>query len=379
MEPYRLTVGPDDAIYFSDNTHGAIRRLVESGPGNTITAVQGDRQTVAVNTPIAEPLAVALRDEAGRVLANSPVTFTATADVQFLAVDARTNAQGVATARLLATRAGTATVRAAAQDSGETVFTLTVTPAASPLPVFAAGSVYGAGLTVNALAPLGLGSVFGAEFTADGVSRESAKDDLVDGRLPLVSAGVCVEIGSVRAPLLSVSASRIDFQTPLVPAGTAVLFQVVRDCGGVAETRSAPVRVTVQRVSPELRRWSDTAAAMAMDAATGAPVGPASLGEEYKPARPGQRLLLGAFGLGVTDPPLAAGEIPSTEAAVVSAVNVLVGGQTLTGQARLVAGSAGVYVVEFTLPDLASGDHPVRVSADGVASPAGATLTVITE
>lgn len=371
VDPYRLAAGPDDAIYFSDYNHHVIRRLVETGAADVVSILQGNSQNVVVNSAAAQLLRIALRNGAGQPVADAPVTFTSSPGVAILTADVRTNTAGQASARALVTQAGSVTVRAIAGGADAVTFHLTGTAPVGPLPLLSAASVYAAGLTVNALSPLGLGSVFGADFAAEGVERDSSKEDLVEGRLPLVSAGVCVEIGSVRAPLLYVSATRIDFQTPVlvtgVPPGTNVLFQIVRDSGTATERRSAPVAVPVQRVSPELRR-SDGATVQAVDAETGEPL---------VQVRPGQRIKLYATGLGLVEPEVAAGEFAAAEAAVAAPVNVRLAGQLTPGSARLPAGSLGIYTVEFSVPaDAVPGDLAIQLAVDGVLSPAGTVLTV---
>ncbi len=381
MVPFRLAVGPDDAIYFSDTDHHRIRRLVQSAPADVISIIQGDNQTARLNTPLPESLRVSLRTAGGLPIANAPVQFsTVSGRLLLIEADSRTDAEGSASARVLALAAGPAALHVSSPTSDGVTFNFAVSSAAGPVPQVSIASVFGAGLSVNTLAPLGLGTVFGEAFAADGVNRDSVNEDLMDGRLPLTSGGVCLEINSIPTPLLAVSPTRIDFQTPLLSPSRSVLFQIVRDCGGPLETRSAPIGIEIRKASPELATWTSgpgSRPVRAIDTETGALIGPATLGLGYKLARPGKGLTLFATGLGLVNPTVAAGEF-APEAAVVSAViNLRIGDRLVPATAALVPKAIGIYSVQLSLPtDLLAGEHSIQLIADGVGSPSGPLLAV---
>ncbi len=370
MVPFRVAVAPDDSIYFSDNDQHRIRKLVQTGPADAMTILHGNRQTGPVNIPLPQTLRVVLRTGDGKPIAGKPIQFAiASGKALILGADTRSSEAGIAEALVMITEAGSASIRVTSPLVDEVTFVVTGTAAEGPVPLVNAQSVYGAGLTVTTLAPLGLGAVFGAEFGPEGLYRESVA---VEGQLPLVSEGICVEIQGTRVPLVAVSSTRIDFQVPGTAATGSALFQVSRDCGGATETRSVPLMVEIRRVSPELQTWtsgSGPQAVRAVDTATGNWIGPVALGTEFRPALAGQAVTVFGTGLGAVE----AGDA----AKVVLPVSVRFREKLFPATARLAANEVGVYAVSFVLPaEVAAGEYRIELFVGGVDSPRGTMLAV---
>lgn len=241
----------------------------------------------------------------------------------------------------------------------------------------------------NEISPLAITTLFGAGFAPDGFSAATGPADVVAGRLPARLGGVCVEIDGTRAPLFFVAHNQVNLQALDLRAGTASAV-VIRGCGTVEESRSAPETVTV---SPRRPAWfvlgADPSGANPIAALHGG--GPTVAADPADvpgatPAAPGEAVSLFATGLGQTDPPLNPGIIPETAlpgglARVTAPSSVRIGGRTLPPADVLYVGAApccaGLYQVVVRLRgDLADGQHPVEIAVDGFTSPPGPYLTV---
>ncbi len=116
-------------------------------------------------------------------------------------------------------------------------------PAASLSPQLATGGVIGAGLSsppVKALSPNGLAAAFGSGFAPAGTLNVASASNLVNGNLSTNLGGVCVLVGSTKAPVLAVTPTQVNFQAPQdVPKGNAAV-QVVTGCGTANSAAERP-------------------------------------------------------------------------------------------------------------------------------------------
>lgn len=251
------------------------------------------------------------------------------------------------------------------------------------------GGIVGAGLSVprvSQISPGGMVSVFGANLAQAGTVRQVGPGDLVDGRIPSRLAGVCVEIGGVRAPVLFVTPGQINVQVPALAAGNSGV-QVIVNCGEPAEARTNTERVQVEVAAPEFFFFSLSADGRnpiaATNAVTAALIGRPGLlpGVTFAPARRGDLVTLFMTGLGATSPAFQPGQLPDRPGNVVLPVAVSLGAAELSPADVLYAGVApglaGVYQVNVRIPaSAAEGDAPVRVRIGNVTTPPGAYLTV---
>jgi uncharacterized protein (TIGR03437 family) len=256
-------------------------------------------------------------------------------------------------------------------------------------PKIAAGGIVGAGLSVppvRVLVPLGLATVFGQNFAVAGTVKVVTGADLVSGQVPTQFAGVCVTVGTTRAPVTAVLPSQVTFQVPVLAAGP-VAVRVITGCGTPNETTSDPEPSRVQAAAPEFFSFLTNADGRnpiaAVDALTGAYVAKPGLipGANFTAARIGQIISLYANYFGETTTGLQAGAIPLGLNGARQTVQVEVGGHVIPAGNILYAGMApfspGEYQINLILDALTpSGDQPVTVNIGGVTSPPGAYLTV---
>jgi len=268
--------------------------------------------------------------------------------------------------------------------------------AQTPAPRIAAGGVIGAGLSnppVTQVSALGIVSIFGENFAPPGTARLVGGADLVDGKLPENLEGVCVEIANARAKIFHLFPGQINIQAPDLPTSGTAPVQVVLNCGGSSEIRSNIETVTLQPAAPEFFFFTLNANGRnpiaAIDAATGALIGPATLADRFPdpkpafvPAKPRQIISLFATGLGRTDPGFPPGALPDRAAPTVERVVVTfdsVMGTMLPEvlYAGVAPGYAGVYQINVRVPDTAPDlDLFVKARVGSFSSPAGAYLTV---
>jgi uncharacterized protein (TIGR03437 family) len=194
-------------------------------------------------------------------------------------------------------------------------------------------------------------------------------------------------VGDKAAPILAVQPKQVTFQAPRLEAPGTVEVRVAVNCGTADEVRSSAEPVPYQSAAPEFVYFMQSPDGKnpikAVNGATGENIGTPGLLAEgtFVPAKPDDVITLHAIGLGLTEPPFAAGEIPADRAPVTGAVEVRIGEVTLAPSDILYAGvapwSPGLYLLEIRLPaDVADGDQPVRISVDGIASPEGGYIRV---
>jgi uncharacterized protein (TIGR03437 family) len=263
-------------------------------------------------------------------------------------------------------------------------------PAVSLNPAIATGGIVGAGLStpqVNALSPNGIAIVFGTGFAPAGTLSVAGAGNLLNGSISTELNGVCVLVGATRAPILAVTPTQVNFQTPLELTPGTVSVQVVTGCGSVNEARSALQTVTAQNASPEFFYFAHAASGQnpitSVNASTGVFVGTPGLltGGTFAPAKPGDVLTLYATGLGLTNSSFATGQLPGTASSIAGDIEVTIGSTTLAKADVLYAGvtpsTAGLYQINIHLPlSIPSGDQPVKMTISGIASPSGGYITV---
>ncbi len=264
------------------------------------------------------------------------------------------------------------------------------TPATALNPVIASSGIVGAGLStplVNALSPNGLAIVFGSGFAPAGTLSVAGSGNLLNGGISTELDGVCVLVGSTKAPILAVTPAQVNFQVPQGLASGTASVQVVTGCGSPNEKRSDPQAVTARNASPEffyfVQATSGQNPIAAVNASTGVFAGSPGLltGVTFAPAKPGDVLTLYATGLGLTNPSFAAGQLPSTASSIAGDIQVTIGSTTLAKTEVLYAGvtpsAAGLYQVNIHVPlSITSGDQPVQMTVNGIASPSGGYITV---
>jgi uncharacterized protein (TIGR03437 family) len=260
--------------------------------------------------------------------------------------------------------------------TGDRVFTtrLALSPLSRP-----AVTSQGVAMPVN----FGAGRVLGTQSWIEiygqgfGGSRRDWTGLIENGQAPTVMDGISVLIGGRPAALSFVSGDQINAQVP-DGLGAGAVPLVVRNAAG----ESAPVTVQIAPTTPS---WlappsfrvngRQYAAALHAD---GAFAGPPNLvsGVPFRPAAPGDRLLLYGLGFGATEPPQQAGRLVREPNRVRDLVLLLDGTPVRTEYAGLAPGLTGLYQFNIIVPELPPGDYEVRGSVGGVPLPVGHYLTL---
>ncbi len=189
-------------------------------------------------------------------------------------------------------------------------------------------------------APNALATAFGTAFAGLGAQAAGSLDE--SGRLSTQAGGVCLTVNGVKAPLLFVSHSQINFQVPAETAGTRADIEVISGCGTVEERRSGTAPFNIRPRVPRFFLLDGFGTAVALHG-NGALVADGALIPGAAPAKPGEVVVLYGTGFGEVWPPLASGEL-AREASRVTA-NV----------------SAGLYVVDKFDGDILGGHDDIWI------------------
>ncbi|HEY3744494.1 MAG TPA: hypothetical protein VGL53_31845 [Bryobacteraceae bacterium] len=376
---------PDGSLLVTDTVNDRIRKLTPQKP-QMLTINAGDGQTAATGAAVS--LVAQVLDAAGLPVAYVPVTFAVTSgDAQIANPTVATVANGTASAQvILGASSGTVTVRATAPGLASVTFTITVVP---PF-INSTNGISGLPMStppVQALSPNGLMQISGQGFLAGGAAPGIVSDgDLVNGQLPTVYQGICVNLSGTPAPLLAVSATQIIFEVPNLPAGGTADVSVTTACGSGQDVQTAAVTLPVQTTAPELFYAAHNSDGSAMVAVMNN-----ASGQAVTTSLPGDSVTVYMTGLGATDS-TNPGDVLSANVGVNASVSIQLGAETiapdwLTTPSALpgapymtsIGENAGVYLVQFTIPaDAPAGNLPIVITTgDGATSPAGAYITVV--
>jgi uncharacterized protein (TIGR03437 family) len=198
-------------------------------------------------------------------------------------------------------------------------------------------------------------------------SRAWAGGDFVSGNLPTKLDDVSVTINGKAAYVYFISAGQINVLAPDDPATGSVPVQVTN-----AQGTSNTVSVNKTPVFPALFNYSQLGGiySVIQAAATYELIAPpATFGQTVRtvPAAPGENLILYATGLGPVASGQPTGQLVQTPSATTNPVTVLIGNVKAPVQFAGLIGS-GLYQVNVTVPQLPSGDAPIVLSVNGVAS-----------
>lgn len=382
------------------NATCAFRKPYEFQPfnGASVAIVSGNNQSVGADQPASAPLVVRVTDNSGKPLAGALVSFAVI----------QGSANVVAPAQVLADATGTASASVTmGPASGPVTVTATALGAPAsfslsvPGPAIASGGIGGIGASVppvTTITPGSLFSIYGQNFVPAGSGRRVNPDEIVNGLLPTSLLGVCVSVGGQPAPLLDVFPNQINAVAPNVtpssvtssmvppylPGTGATEVIVTTGCGTPSAASSVPQVVTIAPVAPEFLYLAHNANGQnpvaAENSATGAYVGPTSLGSGFAPAHPGDVVTIFGSGFGATTPSVPPGGVASSAAPAANSVTVTLGGATLDASNILYAGAApGEPICQLNIRIPAgtpTGSQPIQIVIAGVASPAGAYLAI---
>ena len=270
------------------------------------------------------------------------------------------------------------------------VQSITINPAAPPpAPAIGdGGAVNGATLTASpGFAPNTFGTIFGSNLT---LTRATWDTSFVDGVAPTLLGGTQVLANGKEAFISFVddgdlsgrNFDQVNFLWPDDDARGPVTLEVVTPGG-----RSPAVMVPLQDSAPGFfpfdpqgRRF---AAAIQNDgSAFVAPAdlfGGVDLGRPVRPAMAGDIVAFFLTGGGVTNPMVAAGQLPppGTVARIAAAVRVLFGNTEAEVLFAGLSGFAGVYQIVVRVPNVEAGEHELVAEIGGRRPPSGLFVPVM--
>ena len=293
--------------------------------------------------------------------------------------------------------------------SGDKIYTaqatLSVEGASTGPPTISDGGVVligGASAMSPQGAPGAIVALSGTNFADTGVTMQGTVDE--NGDLSTVLNGVCVEVGTTRAPVLYVADDQILFQVPVGTGLGSVAIQVIRNCdsptGGPEAVSSNSSTLTISSVQPVILQFSeevsnvfalhsDFAVVASADAFTSSGDESDSSTEEEasstiqaRPAAPGDLVTVYGTGFGLTDPGLRSGEMPDLPLSLAAeSIKAMVGEFEVASENIVYAGAspeiAGLYQVSARIPDtVPDGDHSFSLILDGQTTTLASGLVV---
>jgi uncharacterized protein (TIGR03437 family) len=257
-------------------------------------------------------------------------------------------------------------------DSGDRIYTanITLTPQAAggTRPAISQGGVVNGASFQPGIVPGSWVTIRGTNLSS--TTRQWAGNEIIDGRLPTNLDGVSVTINGKEAAVNFISPTQINVQAPDDAPGPAQV--VVRTRDGVSDTFSS----TILRTQPAFFLFGSPANLAAVHT-DGFYVGPANFipGAAFRPARPGDTILLYATGLGPTNPEVPAGRLYQGAPPVRDTVRVRFGTTDAQVTFAGLSGFIGLYQINVVVPNVPDGDQQVVMTVGDQSSPA-ATLRV---
>ncbi|MCC6537630.1 MAG: hypothetical protein IT162_08785 [Bryobacterales bacterium] len=206
-------------------------------------------------------------------------------------------------------------------------------------------------------------------------TREWAGTDFTGSKAPTSLEGVRVKVAGKDAFIRYVSPTQVNVQVPDdIGAGNGIQVELTNAAGSNSTTVSAaavsPALLTTPTFNVSGRQY---VAALFPDFTTF--VGREGLiaGVPFRPAKPGETIIIYAVGCGATNPASPAGEIVPAARTLASPITVRFG-QTAatTAQAFLAPQAIGLCQFNVTVPNVAAGDIALDATVNGVAT--GQTL-----
>jgi uncharacterized protein (TIGR03437 family) len=188
---------------------------------------------------------------------------------------------------------------------------------------------------------------------------------------PTSMDGTSVTINGKTAFLYFISPTQVNVQAP-TDAALGPVSVVVTNNGAV----SAAATATYQTNAPALLQWGGGQYPYALITDGSTYIGKASVITGTVSAHAGEALTLWATGLGATNPPLPAGQQPTTFPPLTTAPTVTVGGVNVPVLAAVLR-YAGLYQVNIQLPaSIATGDQAIQIHQGSFQSPTGILINI---
>jgi uncharacterized protein (TIGR03437 family) len=237
-----------------------------------------------------------------------------------------------------------------------------------PTPVIASGEVKNGAGFQNSIAAGSWVQIKGTGLSTTSAGRTWTSSEVVNGKLPTSLDGTSVTINGKAAYVYYISPVQVNVLAP-VDSNTGPVDVVVTNNGQA----SAAASVNLAAFSPAFFQYGG-ANAIATRNGDYALIGS---GTGTVPAKPGDVLILWGTGFGPTSPAIVDGQVVTGAPAVTTNPTVTIGGAAATVIATVLSpGSAGLYQVAVTVPNVADGDQEVLATVGGVTSPSKVTIYV---
>jgi uncharacterized protein (TIGR03437 family) len=188
---------------------------------------------------------------------------------------------------------------------------------------------------------------------------------------PTSMDGTSVTINNKPAFVYFISPTQVNVQAP-TDSALGPVSVVVNNNG----TPSASATATYQTNSPALLQWGGGQYPYALITNGAAYVGNPAVVPGTVSAHAGQALTLWATGLGATNPPLPAGQQPTTFPPLTTSPVVTINGINIPVLAAVLR-YAGLYQVNIQLPNsLPTGDQPIKIVQGSFQSPSGILINI---
>jgi uncharacterized protein (TIGR03437 family) len=252
-------------------------------------------------------------------------------------------------------------------------FTLTPSVSAQPPAIRAEQPVLQAFSGMPGVSPGTWIEIYGSNLST--ATREWAGSDFTENgtRAPTQLEGVRVNVAGRPAFVRYVSPTQVNVQVPDDIGIGDVEIEVINAAGrSTTQARAAnvsPALLTTAAFNVGGRQYL---AALHTDQQTF--VGRPNLisGVPFRPARPGDTILIYAVGCGATNPASPAGQVVSAVRPLAAPFEVRFGETAATGQAFIVPSFVGLCRFDITVPNVADGD--IRIDASVGSTATGQTL-----
>lgn len=216
--------------------------------------------------------------------------------------------------------------------------------------------------------------IFGKKLSR--TTRGWASADFRDGRGPTELDGVRVTVNGRPAYISFVSPGQVNVQAPDDNTDGPVNIQVTSPDGSSNRASIRKSRVSPALLTTNLFRIGGRQYVAALTSDFAAFIAPQSLvpGVQFRPARPGETLVIFAVGCGSTDPPAPAGEILAEARPLSQPLQVRFGDTVAQAQGFLAAQAVGLCQLNVTVPNVPDGDLRLDASVGGVST--GQTLFI---
>jgi len=383
--PSGVAVDSTGKIYVADSGDNAVRVLLPDVP-SSLSVGGGNNQSGEVGWTLPNPLQAVVNGPAGVPVPGVTVSFAVTSGSATLgAVSAVTDGTGTASVALtLGATPGNIAVTANAPGTSLAAVQFNATAVAAPAGGGIACTIPAPPSITSVEAASGFGGfsyfasgsyleIHGANLAVD--TRQWAGADFQGANAPTGLDTSSVSIDKIPGFVSYISGSQINVQAPA--DGTTGPVQItVSNCAGT----SAPFTMQKNAVAPgmlapgsfKIGGQQYLVALFANDLAQGTEtfVGNTGLiaGANFRPAKPGDVIVMYGVGFGGVTPAIAPGVIAGTSTSLAN-LSVEFGQTPATlGYAGLYPGYVGLYEFYVTVPNVPNGDVQINIGVGGVAA-----------